>query len=112
MMSKAMIVTNKITLGKPGPLVGLKPAYWTKQGVTVFFFEEEWVPDPSSENAGEIIPALPGMVGVSYRGNKLYTILADGECVELTNLDDDYPRHVLVSAMGLDQLKGEVPNAG
>jgi hypothetical protein len=78
---------------KPGILYGKRTAYFTKNGITVFFFDE-FIPAESSSCAG-IEDAIPGMIGIDFSGSSLYLILANGECERLTVLDDHKARDII-----------------
>lgn len=101
--------TNGVVRKLDTPIAGKTPQFWSKQGVTVFFFEDDhWYPDKSP---GEMVMAFPGMVGVNYQGTALFCVMADGECVKLTDLRDQLPR-AIVRSTGIDQMVGELESNG
>jgi hypothetical protein len=80
-----VVVYEGDAITKRGPLRGKKPAYWTKNGITAFFFGSE--EDLRKLNA-PTLPATPGMVGVDCLAERLYVILADGEAHLLCDMQD------------------------
>lgn len=111
---KVLRTTKPFGLEKPGPMAGLQPHFWTKGGVPIFFFEgvsdwDDWKPRLDTDNAGGYEDPVPGMVGVSWRGDRLFTILADGKCHEIaTKWDTTLGEKILHT---IDNMLGEaVPN--
>jgi len=103
-VNPALVAISDRTITKPSsPVAAKRPMYWTKAGVTIFFFRDDWVPPET-----ELVLAKPGMVGVSWRGDALFNIMADGECVKLTQIDDDFARNIVGFTNTVDQLAGEV----
>lgn len=99
-MKAKVAKTNGMPISKPSPLMNKVPAYWTKNGITILFLENDWTPSDA-----DVVEAIPGMVGVNWRGSALYVVLADGECEKLTDLEDEAARNVMYA---VDQRNAEI----
>lgn len=103
MVAKVIKTTGPVPAGKKTALAGLRPAYWTVNGITLFVFEDDWLPSYDAANGG-IIDAEPGMVGVDYSFSSLYIVLLDGECEKLCDLRDEGARVVMGSVKLVEAL--------
>lgn len=103
-----ILAINRIVINKQSAVMGKRPAYWTINGITIFFFPDDggWFP-PEAERA----PAMPGMVGIDYVARALYSVMSDGECIKLTDLGDEPARTIALYAGRVDQRIGEIANA-
>jgi hypothetical protein len=90
-----------------GPMLGLNLEFVSRHGMPVFWFDED---DTAKLSNARVEEAAPGMVGVGFYDELLYTVLADGTAsalpLQVINVVNEYPTQPRRTSEQTNQLRG------